>query len=100
MKNRTFQVKERELIDYIESLGFEVEARRALLEAMLRQDADITGESFRRYHDEYREYFVKFEAAKKEFERRFVLPQAKDGLQNWTLDYQTGEVTLTGGAGV
>ena len=94
---KTFMVKERELIDYIESLGFEVEARRALIEAMLRQGADITGESFRKYHDEYREFFVQFEAAKKEFEQKFVLPQAKDGLLNWTLDYQTGEVTLTGG---
>ena len=37
---KTFMVKERELIDYIESLGFEVEARRALIEAMLRQGAD------------------------------------------------------------
>lgn len=94
---KTFMVKERELINYIESLGFEVEARRALIEAILRQGGDITGESFRKYHDEYREFFVQFEAAKKEFEQKFVLPQAKDGLLNWTLDYQTGEVTLTGG---
>ena len=93
---KTFMVKERELIDYIESLGFEVEARRALIEAMLRQGADITGESFRKYHDEYREFF---EAAKKEFEQKFVLPRAKEGLLNWTLDYQTGEVALSQGEG-
>ena len=49
---KTFMVKERELIDYIESLGFEVEARRALIEAMLRQVEDITGERFLKYHDE------------------------------------------------
>ena len=96
---KTFMVKERELIDYIESLGFEVEARRALIEAMLRQGADITGESFRKYHDEYREFFVQFETEKKEFEQKFVLPRAKEGLLNWTLDYQTGEVALSQGEG-
>ena len=96
---KKFIVEERELIDYIESLGFEVEARRALIEAMLRQGADITGESFRKDHDEYREFFVQFEAAKKEFEQKFVLPRAKEGLLNWTLDYQTGEVALSQGEG-
>lgn len=76
---KTFMVKERELIDYIESLGFEVEARRALIEAMLRQGADITGESFRKYHDEYREFFVQFEAAKKEFEQNLCCPGQRKG---------------------
>ena len=40
---KKFIVEERELIDYIESLGFEVEARRALIEAMLRQGRTSPG---------------------------------------------------------
>ena len=93
--DKVIQIENTQQADYLESLAFEVEARRYLIETMLRQGSDIIGEGFQKYHDEYKDFFVQYEAAKKEFEKAYVLPVAQGKQVNWTLDYQTHELSIS-----
>lgn len=87
-------IDNQEIINKLETLGFETSSRSELLAHMLRTGLFPSDPSFNK---EYQEFFVQYEAAKAEFEREYVMPLLKDGQKvNWNLNYSTHELTIEG----
>lgn len=88
------EIDNQELINYMESLSYDVAARRDVITFMLANGMDTNSEQFRDYHKEYMESFAKLETAKAQIEKDYVLPNSK-GRVTWSLDYGTAILTIT-----
>lgn len=90
-------IDNQEIINKLEALGFETGSRSELLAHMLRTGLLPSDPAFQAYHKEYQDFFVQYETAKAELERRYVMPLLEDGRKvNWNLDYSTRELTIEG----
>lgn len=78
--------------NYIESLDYEVNARKSLCEYLMR-NGNFDKEAFDYYHKEYIESFAKYELAKQELEKMYIVPIIKSHC-NWRLDFSSCEVTI------
>ena len=78
--------------NYIESLQYEVNARKTLLSFCIDKGMDINGETFKKYHDEYVEFVAKYEIAKKELSDTFVAPTYPGA--KWSLDFDSNTLTV------
>lgn len=91
MKTVKIEIPEK-LSDYIESLMYEVNARRDLLAFCVERGMDVDGEVFQRYHKQYVEFNAEYELAKKNLTEDYVAgkhPNAK-----WNLDFMTHTLTV------
>lgn len=93
--NETIIKIDEALATYIESLQYEVNARRDIISFMLERDMDTSSKAFEQYQKEYNELFVQYTTAKDELEKRFVIPAVGDQRVGWNLDFATKEVTIT-----
>lgn len=92
-----FEVKDRGLVDCLESYHYEVTARQQLLAFMVSSGYDLTGDAFIQYHKEYVEHTAQYEMAKGQFEADVVKPQMKGTAGfTWNLDFASGIVTVSG----
>lgn len=82
-----------ELSQYIESIHFEVEARKSLINYCMGHGINPENPVFKRYHDEYIEFFIQYEEAKKEITEKFVSNKHKNA--SWNLDFETSTLTIT-----
>lgn len=94
MNQKVIVIENQEKVNYLESLCYEVNARKDLLHYMIQSGTGPDNEAFRAYHDEYRRFFVQYEAAKAELEREYVKPLG-DNLR-WDLDFKTRKLTIRG----
>lgn len=81
------------IIDEIEALGYEYETRKSVVAEMLSADMNTDTKAFETYQRELLEYKVKFEQAKREFQKMYVDPV--EGATSWNLNYADKEVTIT-----
>lgn len=90
---------------YIESLQYELNARKDLLAFMIDRGQNETP-GFQKYHQEYMEFSAQYEMAKNEMAGTYIVPKyGKDAI--WNLDFRTriatvqytGEVKCTCGCG-
>lgn len=79
---------------YLESLSYEVEARKSLITFAMGKGMGET-EAFQKYHDEYREFFMKFEVAKQDMYDTYIKDKWDGKNVNWRLHYNTGVVDIT-----
>jgi len=86
---------DREDAAYVERIGYELSARQSIVKDMLRENAGIHTETFDAYHRELVEYNAKFETAKREIEKKYVLPATDGKRADWTLDYASAELTIS-----
>ena len=86
---------DREDANCVERIGYELSARQSIIKDMLQENAGIHTETFDAYHKELVEYNTKFELAKREIEKKYVLPVTEGKRAEWTLDYSTAELTIT-----
>lgn len=91
---KKIKIENQELINYMESLSYDVAARRDVVTFMLANKMDTNSEQFHSYHKEYMESFAKLEMAKAQVEKDYVLPNSK-GRVTWSLDYGTATMTIT-----
>lgn len=84
------------LAEYLEALNFEVESRRALLVFALEKGLRGTG-SFEEYEREYKEFFIKYEQAKREFSQRAIpeLLEENGPKVSWELDFGSKRLRLS-----
>ena len=82
-----------ELTSYIESLNFEVEARRSLINYCMGHGINPENPVFQRYHDEYVDFFIQYEEAKAEITDKYVKNDYPNS--NWVLDFGTSTLTIT-----
>ena len=81
-----------EVVSKIESLAFEVEARKSVIAEMLSLNMDVTTDAFSKYQSELVRFKAQFETAKKAIETEYVAPIP--GWKNWNLDYATRTLTV------
>lgn len=75
----------------IESLQYEVDSRKDLLNFMVNSGIDVENDSFKKYHKQYMEYFVKYNTAKSELQQEYI--DTRGSFNRWNLNFATGEVT-------
>lgn len=73
---------------YIEGLMYETNARKDLLSFIMHQE-NFNQERFKEYHNEYINFYTKYELAKKEMEENYILNKYKDKQVSWTLNFKT-----------
>ena len=83
-----------ELSSYIESLHYEVNSRSSLLTFAMGKGMGDT-DAFKQYHDEYREFFMKYEVAKQELYDRFIRKDWDGQKVNCKLDFPTHTIYIT-----
>lgn len=86
-----------DLVNQLEKLQYEVDARRGLIEFLLNKNYDITSGTFKEYHDEYVNKHVEFEQLKNQITTSYVAPllteeELKTAL--WNVDFETCELTF------
>lgn len=83
-----------EVVNKIQALNAEVDARKNLIAFMISSEMNISNEQFNNYQSEYLKYFVEFEEAKSNFEKEYVRTAIANPI-SWNLDYQECEVAIT-----
>lgn len=78
----------------IQAACFEVDARKSIITFMLSNGMDISTEQFKKYQDEYNEFFAKSELLKAQLENDYIKPLSNGKEYSWVLDYSTCEVTI------
>lgn len=81
-----------ELSNYIESLHYELSARQDLLSFLVRNNLQES-EGFKRYHEEYIDFYTQYQLAKSNLENDILIPLI-GGKFSWTLDFSSQEVTI------
>lgn len=84
-------IEDRNFINDLERLQFEVQARRNIIGYILNND--IKSETFNQYHAEYIDLFRQYEKKKLEVETLYVKPVLPTATK-WELDFETGELTI------
>ena len=84
-------IEDRDFINDLERLQFEVQARQNLIGYMFNNN--IKSEVFDQYHAEYLDFFKQYEKKKSEVEMLYVKPVFPEAKQ-WELDFETGELTI------
>lgn len=80
------------LVNLIESLQYEANARKDLLAFMLNNGMGET-EGYTKYHYDYIEFSAKFDIAKRDFEQNFVKVKYPDAI-SWNLDFASNTVAI------
>ncbi len=91
---QTYEIKNQEAINYLESLSVEIETRKDVVAFMLDSKMDTDSEQFRAYHRELVEFREKFEIAKNQFYQDVVLPLTGGKPVDWSLDYRTAVLSV------
>lgn len=84
----------------IQRLSFEVESRKSIINSIFdlhKDDPDssvLTSPSFKRYQNEYTEFFAEYEM-KKEVVNTFIPDFLKEHQLSWNLDFSTRTLKIT-----
>lgn len=78
----------KELCDYIEALHYEVYSRKDLLTFAIGKGL-VDTESFNKYHNEYQEFYVKYETAKDELYNMYLKEKYEGKPIHWELKFNT-----------
>lgn len=84
---------DQDIVNQLEALNYEVQARKSVVAEMLAQNMDIGTSSFEKYQRELVEFTVQYEAAKNELQKQYV--DSIDGAERWNLDFNSGILTVT-----
>lgn len=86
----------RETRDYIQSLQYEVDARKDIIAFMIDRGMDINSETFKKYQKEFAEFLVQYNTAKDEISNMYVIPTLQENEKvTWSLDFETSIITVT-----
>lgn len=100
MRTLKIDVKNQEIINYIERLHFEVEQRKDIIQRLIEAHANdsdalvLVSPAFKAYSSELSEFVAEYESAKQEIQDTFI-PDYLNGHQfNWTLDFNTKQLII------
>ena len=82
----------KKLRDYIEKLNYEKTSRLNNMIFMMQNNI-CNIDMFDKINNEYREYFICYELAKKKLEEMYISPQVESFLK-WELDFNSNEVRI------
>lgn len=81
---------EKQYVDKIEALQYEVESRKDVIAQIIANGFKVTGDTFQKYQEEYRGFFVQFNKAKQEMLNDYGIGNNKA----WNLDFAKCELTV------
>lgn len=81
-----------EICTNIEALQYEVESRKDIIVQVLAGAVHISGDLFKNYQEEYRDFFIKYNMAKQEMLDEYNIPNNVA----WNLDFRTRELSVEG----
>ena len=79
--------------NYIQGLQYEVEARQSLLNFILTHSSSFTDEIFKRYHDEYVNFYAQYQISREQLVERYIKP-LNIKWKDWSLDFNTEELYI------
>lgn len=79
--------------DYLESLHFEANSRKNLVVFMLSTTFEFTSPIFAKIYEEYQEFYVQYQIAKKSLEDTYLKPMYTK-VPKWHLDFQSREIVI------
>ena len=85
---------EEALVNYIEGLDYEYQSRRELIVFMLTSNMNIETIAFQKYQKEMTDYYIKFNIAKEELEKKYIRPIINNKNVSWQLDYTTNTIKI------
>lgn len=77
----------------IEALQYEVESRKDIIVQTLAGMVSVSGDLFKQYQDEYKDYYIQYNKAKQEMLDTYGV----SGNVIWNLDFRTRELAVTEG---
>jgi len=83
-------VVNKEIVEKIEALQYEVESRKDVITQMLSNGMNTESAMFAKYHNEYQEFFVMYNKAKQEMVNSVGIGNG----QSWNLDFATCELSV------
>lgn len=86
-----FVIEDREFINELERLQYEVEAKKSIIAYALSMN--INSERFIEYQNDYVNTFKEYQDKKNEVEMRFVRAVVQNP-NKWNLDFKTGEIVV------
>lgn len=86
-------IEDREFINELEALQYDVQSRQSILAYMIEMDNNIQSNSFKEYAKEYQDIYIKYQMKKKELENLYIRPKILNP-NKWNLDFYTGELTI------
>lgn len=96
---KTFKIEMREeLVNYIERLNFEVNAKERIVKTIVSSDLDgnlMENQSFLKYNERYEIAFAEYEVAKQEVENMIPEDIRKNHQIFWNLDFRTNTLEVT-----
>lgn len=94
MNTKIVKVENQELVNLIESLQYEVNARKELISFMLSTDMSMDTHAFERYNKEYMDFYIQYNEAKNQLQKMYVYTAVENPI-SWNLDFETSEITIT-----
>lgn len=73
----------------IEALQYEVESRKDIIAQILSGSLTVKGDHFKRYHEEYQQFFIDYNKAKQELIDAYNLQD-----KAWNLDFRSRQLTI------
>ena len=83
-------IVEKELVEKIEALQYEVESRKDVISQILTNGFKVSGDTFNKYQEEYRNYFIQYNRAKQEMLDIYKIAKGAA----WSLSFATCELTV------
>ena len=93
MNTKIVKIENKEFVNLIEALHYEVNSRKDLIAYMLNSNMRTDTEAYEKYNREYREFYIQYNEAKNKLEEMYVRAAVENPM-NWNLDFETGEVTI------
>ena len=90
---KIIKIENQDFVNLIESLHYEVNARKELISFIVSKDMGIDTDTFKKYNKEYMEFYIQYMEAKNKLEEMYVRTAVENPM-NWNLDFETGEVTI------
>lgn len=89
-----------ELDDYeneltkLERLNYEVYSRESIISLLIKNN-NIDSPAYKKYCDEFTDYFMQYEKAKDEFSSKFLTEEEKsDDSLYWNIDFKTKQMVV------
>lgn len=80
----------KEIVEKIEALQYEVESRKDVIVQILANGLKVSGDTFDKYQEEYRKFFIEYNKAKQDMLEKCQIPN--DVM--WNLDFSSCVLTL------
>lgn len=97
MKTFKLEIKE-ELVNYIERLNFEVNAKERIVKSMLADTSYsnlMENENFLKYQERYEVAFAEYELMKEELMNMIPISLRSEHQLSWNLDFSTRKLSIT-----